>query len=246
LIIYNAVLSHNVPAAKRLVTAPARPRNAAPYARACDRFFAWCEDRGLTLTTIRPHDVATYIETLQQTHAAPGVLAARGAVAVRLADHRPGCAVQSGLGGAWPQARGQDRQDVVLDGKEWRHLIDTIPTDTVRDRALIAPPHLWLRPRRRRAQDARRRPAIQGHGRLIRLHEKGGKQHMMPRHHALAEALRAYIDAAGIAADKKGFMVPHIATTWRNRAGRSAHGPGRCLAHGSQARARRRHHGADR
>jgi hypothetical protein len=27
---------------------------------------------------------------------------------------------------------------VVLDGKEWRHLIDTIPTDTVRDRALIA------------------------------------------------------------------------------------------------------------
>src|ERR1700732_234583 len=43
------------------------------YARACGRFFAWCDDRGLTLTTIRPHDVATYIETLQQTHAAPGV-----------------------------------------------------------------------------------------------------------------------------------------------------------------------------
>ena len=35
------------------------------YARACGRFFAWCETRGLTLTTIRPHDVATYIETLQ-------------------------------------------------------------------------------------------------------------------------------------------------------------------------------------
>src|ERR1700730_18927977 len=25
----------------------------------------WCEDRGLTLTAIRPHDVATYIEELQ-------------------------------------------------------------------------------------------------------------------------------------------------------------------------------------
>jgi hypothetical protein len=24
------------------------------YARACGRFFAWCEGRGLTLTTIRP------------------------------------------------------------------------------------------------------------------------------------------------------------------------------------------------
>jgi integrase len=38
------------------------------------------------------------------------------------------------------------------------------------------------------------------------IDEKGGKQHMMPCHYALAEALRAYIDAAGIGADKKGFM----------------------------------------
>jgi integrase len=45
-----------------------------------------------------------------------------------------------------------------------------------------------------------------GSGWLIRLHEKGGKQHMMPCHHALAEALRAYIDAAGISADKKAFL----------------------------------------
>jgi len=28
------------------------------YARACSQFFAWCEERGLTLTTIRPFDVA--------------------------------------------------------------------------------------------------------------------------------------------------------------------------------------------
>jgi integrase len=45
-----------------------------------------------------------------------------------------------------------------------------------------------------------------GLGWLIRLHEKGGKQHMMPCHHALAEALHAYIDAASIAADKKAFL----------------------------------------
>ena len=31
------------------------------YVRACNQFFAWCENRGLTLTTIRPFDVATYI-----------------------------------------------------------------------------------------------------------------------------------------------------------------------------------------
>ena len=36
-------------------------------------FFAWCDERGLTLTTIRPYDVATYIETREQTHSAPDV-----------------------------------------------------------------------------------------------------------------------------------------------------------------------------
>jgi hypothetical protein len=37
------------------------PNTRRAYARACARFFAWCDGRGLTLTTIRPHDVATYI-----------------------------------------------------------------------------------------------------------------------------------------------------------------------------------------
>src|SRR5271167_4000142 len=36
------------------------------YARACQQFFAWCDERGLTLMTIRPVDVARYIETRQQ------------------------------------------------------------------------------------------------------------------------------------------------------------------------------------
>jgi integrase len=45
-----------------------------------------------------------------------------------------------------------------------------------------------------------------GAGWTIRLHEKGGKQHSMPCHHALAEALRAYIDAAGIVEDRKGWL----------------------------------------
>jgi len=49
------------------------PNTRRAYARACGRFFTWCDEHGLTLTTIRPHDVATYIEMLQETHAAPGV-----------------------------------------------------------------------------------------------------------------------------------------------------------------------------
>ena len=45
-----------------------------------------------------------------------------------------------------------------------------------------------------------------GAGWTVRPHEKGGKEHAMPCHHALAEALRAYIDAAGIAEDRKGWL----------------------------------------
>jgi hypothetical protein len=49
------------------------PNTRRAYARAYTNFFAWCDERGLTLTTIRPHDVATYIETRHQNHSAPDV-----------------------------------------------------------------------------------------------------------------------------------------------------------------------------
>ena len=49
-------------------------------------------------------------------------------------------------------------------------------------------------------------PRPRGAGWSIRLHEKGGKQHTMPCHHSLAEALRAYIDAAGLGNDRKGWL----------------------------------------
>ena len=49
------------------------PNTRRAYARACSRFFGWCEDRGLTLTTIRPFDVGEWIEQLQEKHGAPGV-----------------------------------------------------------------------------------------------------------------------------------------------------------------------------
>ena len=36
------------------------------YARACVRFFAWCDGQGLSLETIRPFDVSEYIMTLRK------------------------------------------------------------------------------------------------------------------------------------------------------------------------------------
>jgi integrase len=38
------------------------------------------------------------------------------------------------------------------------------------------------------------------------VREKGGKQHTMPCHRALAETLRAYIDAAGLVEDRRGWL----------------------------------------
>jgi site-specific recombinase XerD len=97
----------------------------------------------------------------------------------------------------------------VLDAPEWRKLLDAIPIETVRDlrdRALIAAlTYSFARINaalKMKVEDLRPK----GAGWQLRLHEKGGKHHVMPCHHALAEALRAYIDAAGIAEDRKGFL----------------------------------------
>jgi len=59
------------------------------YARACSRFFAWCENRGLSLTAIRPLDVAAWVKDLQQTHGAPGVKQQLAAASLQGLQPRP-------------------------------------------------------------------------------------------------------------------------------------------------------------
>jgi integrase len=97
----------------------------------------------------------------------------------------------------------------VLDADEWRRLFDSIPTETVRDlrdRALNAT--LTYSFARITAALKMKVEDLQPKGSAwrLRLHEKGGKHHEMPCHHALAEALHAYIAAAGIAEDRKGSL----------------------------------------
>src|ERR1700723_2731591 len=191
------------------------PNTRRAYARACVSFFAWCDEHGLTLTTIRPHDVSTYIESRQQTHSAPDVKQQLAAVRMlfdwlitgQVVPVNPAAAVRG------PKHVVKTGKTPVLDATEWRRLIDAIPTETVRDlrdRALIATlTYGFARigaALKMRVEDLQSK----GSGWLIRLHEKGGKQHMMPCHHALAEALHAYIAAAGIGPppDKKAFLFP--------------------------------------
>ena len=187
------------------------PNTRRAYARACNRFFGWCDDRGLTLTTIRPFHVGEWIEQLQENHGPAGVKQQLAAVRMmfnwlingQVAPVNPAAAVRG------PKLVVKTGTTPVLDGAEWRKLIDSIPTETVRDlrdRALIATlTYSFARitaALRMEVEDLRPK----GAGWQILLHEKGGKQHMMPCHHALAETLRVYIDAAGIVEDRKGWL----------------------------------------
>jgi site-specific recombinase XerD len=181
------------------------------YARACARFLAWCENHGLTLTAIRPHDVGAYIEALQATASAPGVKQQLAAIRMlfdwlvvgQVMPTNPAAAVRG------PKHVVKIGKTPVLEAGEWRKLVDAIPTETVRDlrdRALIATlTYSFARvgaALKMKVEDLRPRGAAW----TIRLHEKGGKHHAMPCHHALAEALHVYIAAAGIAEDRKGWL----------------------------------------
>jgi len=119
------------------------PHTRRAYARACARFFAWCEQRGLTLAAIRPFDVATYIESLQKEHSAPGVKQQLAAVRMlfdwlitgQVLPTNPAAAVRG------PKHVVKTGATPVLEGAEWRKLLKSIPDTTLRDlrdRALIA------------------------------------------------------------------------------------------------------------
>jgi integrase len=107
----------------------------------------------------------------------------------------------------------------VLEGRQWRKLLQSIPDMTLRDmrdRALIATlTYSFARigaALNMKVEDLR--PGALG-GR-IRLHEKGGKQHTIPCHHALAETLRAYIDAQGLLKTARaGYSAPVAVMTVR-------------------------------
>src|SRR3954452_15561289 len=154
------------------------PRRA--YARACSRFFGWREDRGLTLATIRPHDVGTYIEQLQQQVSAPSVKQQLAAIRMmfdwlgtgQIVPHNPASAVRG------PKHVVKIGKTPVLEAKAWRKLLNSIPTESVRDlrdRALIATlTYSFARisaALKMKVEDLQPR----GAGWSIRLHEKGGK-----------------------------------------------------------------------
>ncbi len=98
-------------------------------------------------------------------------------------------------------------QTPVLDPTEARALLDSINTSTViglRDRALIGLT-VYSFARIGAALGMTVEDVFTQNRRLwVRLREKGGKRHAMPRHHNLEEYLTAYLDGGGLRGDPRG------------------------------------------
>lgn len=184
------------------------PNTRAAYAYACDRFLAWCEPLGLDLARLGPVHVAAYVEELGPGYSAPTVKQHLAAIRMlfdwlvvgQVVPHNPAAPVR---GPKHSTTKGKTRMPTREEAKA---LLASLPTDSLvglRDRALIAT--LLFTFSRVSAALAMRVEDYYPVGKRwwVRLHEKGGKHHEMPAHHTLQEYLDAYIEAAGIAYDRK-------------------------------------------
>ena len=179
----------------------ANARTRAAYGRAVGQFLGWCEARGLGLGAIAPLHVAAYIRThpgsvptVKQHFAAIRVLC-DWLVVSQVLPVNPAAAVRG------PKHVVTKGATPVLTPAEARKLLDHIDTGTLaglRDRALFSV-MLYSFARVSAVLGMRRQDYFQQGSRgWLRLHEKGGKRHDVPAHHRAAEALDAYLDAAGL------------------------------------------------
>jgi hypothetical protein len=227
------------------------PHTRRAYARACGRFFAWCEDRGLTITVIRSHDVATWVEELQEKHGAPGVKQQLAAVRMlfdwlitgQVVPTNPAAAVRG------PKYVVTTGKTSVLDGTEWRKLLAAIPTETVRDlrdRALIGTlTYSFARvgaALKLKVEDLR----PNGTGWQIHLarERRQGTQDALPSR-VIGNAARLCC-RRGHRRRSQGLAVPHQSGAQRDGADRTADESIRGMVHGPPARGCRQHRCADR
>jgi len=215
-VVVPALFAPSTAAAKRFVeffTANIRnPNTRKVYGRAVAAFSTWCDEKGLTeLQDIEPVHVAAYVEGLLLRLAAPSVKVQLAAirslfdwlVVGQVVAVNPASSVRG------PKFIVKKGKTPMLAAAEARVLLDSIDASTplgLRDRALIG---LMIYSFARIGAALKMRGEdvyVQGRRTWVRLHEKGGKQHEMPCHHNLDTYLHAYTEAAGIAADDKGFL----------------------------------------
>jgi len=176
------------------------PHTRRAYARAVGEFLAWCESVGVpSLPDVQPLHVASWIELEGRTVSAPSVKQRLAAV-----RHLFDWLVMGQVVPANPAASVRGPRHVVRSGKtsvlepaEARRLLDSIDEATpagLRDRALISL-MVYSFARIGAALGMKVEDVFTQNRRLwVRLHEKGGKDHAMPCHHNLEQALLAYLD----------------------------------------------------
>ena len=195
------------------------PNTRKAYARAVVDFASWCEAYRIDrLQDVQPVHVAAYIEQLQWRIAAPSVKLHLAAIRMlfdwlvlgQIVPTNPASVVRG------PKHSVKKGKTPVLSADEARTLLDSISTDHgsaerprvvgLRDRALIALlTYTFARVGaavQMRVEDV----YTQGRRTWTRLHEKGGKRHEMPCHHNLEAYLEAYIAAADLSGDPKGYL----------------------------------------
>jgi site-specific recombinase XerD len=203
-------------AAKRFIEYfAANIRNAntrRAYLHAVREFADWCaQQRFHELIDIEPLHVAAYIEQLTARLAKPSVKQHLAALRMlfdwlvvgQVIATNPAAPVRG------PKYTVKKGKTPVLAQEEARALLDSLDASTLvglRDRALIAT-MIYTFGRvgaviKMRVEDY----YTQGRRRWVRLHEKGGKRHEMPCNHNLETYLDAYIEAAGVADDPKGYL----------------------------------------
>ena len=186
------------------------PHTRRAYARAVVDFLAWSETKGVTsLPQVQPLHVAAWIELQGRTVTAPSVKQKLAAirhlfdwlVTGQVVPVNPAASVRG------PRHMVRSGKTAVLDPDEARRLLDAIDISTpagLRDRALIAV-MVYSFARIGAVTTMKVEDVFTQNRRLwLRLHEKGGKDHAMPCHHNLEQALHEYIDGTGIVSDPKG------------------------------------------
>ncbi len=189
-------------------TANIRNRNTRDaYHRALVDFFAWAEQRQLSLDDLEPIVVAAYVEYLGTIYTKPTVKQHLAAIRMcldwlvvgQVIPMNPSSSVRG------PKHVVKKGKTPVLTAEEARRLLDSIDTTTqigLRDRALIAV-MLFTFARISAVVGMNVGDYYQiGKRTWIRLHEKGGKHHEVPTHHTAEEYLDAYLAALNRANDK--------------------------------------------
>jgi site-specific recombinase XerD len=194
------------------------PNTRKAYGRAVGRFLAWCESQGLGLREVSPIAVSAYIErhdgapaTVKQHLAAIRKLF-DWLVLGHIIDVNPADPVRG------PKHVVEEGSTPILTAEEARELIEGLPTATIkdkRDKAIIGVlTYTFAR------VSAVTRLTVgdyfqAGRRWRVRLHEKGGKRRDIPLNHKAKDYLDIYIEAAGIAEERKN---PLFRTITRSKA----------------------------